>query len=145
MTQVKEIMTRSPAIVDRATPVVEVAKTMESGDLGAVIVCDDDGRPCGVVTDRDLAVEVIAAERDPSRTAAGDLLLETTVATVEEDSTLEEAVKTMKERAVRRLPVMSEGKVVGVVSQADVARVDDRLAGELIEVLSFARDNTARG
>lgn len=145
MTRVSEIMTGPPVVVDATTSVVDVAKMMEARDLGAVIVCDDAGRPRGVVTDRDLAVDVIAAGRDPARTQAGDLLLGTKVATVEEDSLLADAVKTMKERAVRRLPVMSGGKVVGVVSQADIARVDDRLAGELIEVISHAQDNTARG
>lgn len=145
MTRVEEIMTARPAVVGRDAPVVEVAKMMEANDMGAVIVCDERGEPCGVVTDRDLAVEVIGAGRDPSRTTAGDILLETMVSTVPPDATLEEAVKVMKERAVRRLPVLSEGKVVGVVSQADIARVDEGLAGELLEVLSFARDNTARG
>jgi hypothetical protein len=83
MTRVSEIMTGPPVVVDAATSVVDVAKMMEARDLGAVIVCDDAGRPRGVVTDRDLAVDVIAAGRDPARTQAGDLLLGTKVATVE--------------------------------------------------------------
>lgn len=138
-------MTGPPTVVDVDTSVVDVAKLMEARELGAVVVCDDQDRPQGMVTDRDLAVEVIAAGRDPAHTSAGELLLGTSVATVDESDSLEEAVKTMKERAVRRLPVMSGDRVVGLISQADVARVDDRLAGELIEVLSSARDNTARG
>lgn len=145
MTKVSEIMTGRPALVGRDAPVADVAKTMEADDLGAVIVCDENGHPCGVVTDRDLAVEVIGAGRDPSRTTAGDLLLGTKVSTVDQADSIEEAVKVMKERAVRRLPVMAGDQVVGVVSQADIARVDQRLAGELLEVISFARDNTARG
>lgn len=145
MTTVNEIMTGRPALVGGDAPVADVAKTMEADDLGAVIVCGEDGRPRGVVTDRDLAVEVIGAGRDVSKTTAGDLLLGTKVATVDQDAPIEEAVKVMKERAVRRLPVMSGDQVVGVVSQADIARADQRLAGELVEVLSFARDNTARG
>lgn len=124
---------------------VAVAKTMEAGGVGAVIVCAGGRRPLGAVTDRDLAVEVNAAEREPAETAVADLRGAVGVVTVDVDQSVDEAVKVMKERAVRRLVVVEDDQMVGVVSQADIARTDGRLAAELVEEVSSARDNTARG
>lgn len=145
MTSVRDAMTPDPTTADVDTSVVDVAKAMEADAIGAVVVCGEDGGPVGVITDRDLAVEVIAAERDPATTTVGDLLIGQPVVTARVDDDLEAAVKVMKEQAVRRLPVLDGDRVVGVVSQADVARLDPALVGELVEVISSAQDNTARG
>lgn len=145
MALVRDIMTGSPELVTRDTNVCHIAKTMEARSIGAVIVHDGDGSPLGVVTDRDLAIEVLAGERDPKRTTAGDLLTGRPVVCVEAGAAVGDALKVMKEHAVRRLPVLDGRSVVGVLSQADLARHDERLAGELAEVVSSARDNTATG
>lgn len=144
MTLVKDLMTSSPELLAESTPVCDIAKVMEARTIG-VIVDDGAGRPRGVITDRDLAIEVLAAERDPTDTTAGDLLSGRPVVTVEADAAVEDAVQVMKQHALRRLPVVEDGAVIGVLGQADVARFDETLAGELVEVLSSARDNSAKG
>lgn len=145
MAVVRDIMTGSPELVTRDANVCHIAKTMEARSIGAVIVHDGAGSPLGVVTDRDLAIEVLAGERDPKRTTAGDLLTGHPVVCVEAGAAVGDALKVMKEHAVRRLCVLDGRSVVGVLSQADLARYDERLAGELVEVVSSARDNTATG
>lgn len=145
MTSVRAVMTPDPTTASMDSPVVDVAKAMEADAIGAVVVCDATGSPMGVVTDRDLAVEVIAAGRDPATTAVGDLLVGQAVVTARVDDDLASAVKVMKEQAVRRLPVLDGDRVVGMLSQADIARRDPALAAELVEVVSSAHDNTARG
>lgn len=145
MTLVKDLMTSSPELLAESTPVCDIAKVMEARTIGFVIVDDGAGRPRGVITDRDLAIEVLAAERDPTDTTAGDLLSGRPVVTVEADAAVEDAVQVMKQHALRRLPVVEDGAVIGVLGQADVARFDETLAGELVEVLSSARDNSAKG
>lgn len=146
MTSARDIMTDSPIIVDVDLGVVDIAKILEAESIGAVIVCDSDRRLQGMVTDRDLAVGVLAAGRDPSSTVAGDLLSGREVVTIGADDSVEEALTTMKEHAVRRLPVVDGHDIVGIVSQADLARQSDNTdVGGMVEVISQSDDNTARG
>lgn len=146
MATARDIMTKDTVIFDVSDSVVEIAKRMENENIGAVIVCNPDQRLQGMVTDRDLAILVIGAERDPSTCTAGDLVDGREVVTVGADDDLSEVVRTMKDHAVRRLPVIDGDRVVGIISQADLAmHADETMVGDLVEVISGAPDNTGRG
>jgi len=146
MTTARDIMTKNPQIVQTDASVQDIARQLADQDIGAVIVCNAEKRLQGVVTDRDLAVEVVARGQDPSSTTAGDLVSGREVVTIGADDDIDEAINTMRDHAVRRLPVIDGDKVVGVVSQADIARsADEKQVGRLIEAISQAPDNTGRG
>jgi CBS domain-containing protein len=146
MPTAREIMTPNPTIVKTDASVVDIAKQLRDEEIGAVIVCNAEGRLEGLITDRDIAVEIVAGGRDASGTRAGDLLSGMETVTIGADDDVREAVRTMKDHAVRRLPVIDGDKVIGMVSQADLARcVDDETAGELLRAISEAPDNSGQG
>jgi CBS domain-containing protein len=145
MTTARELMSKSPKIVDAATPVKEIARIFRDEGIGAVIVCNGD-RLQGVLTDRDIAVEAVAADRDPASTTAADLVSGRETVTIGADDDLDEAVQTMAKHAVRRLPVIDGDRVVGMLSQADVARkADDAAVATLVRSISDAPDNSGQG
>ena len=145
--KVREIMTEAPRVVGEQETITRVAEILEADQIGAVIVQGEgEQRPRGLITDRDIATQVVAKERDPGSTRAGDLLGGTEVITIGADDTVEAAIAAMKEHAVRRLPVMDEGELVGIVSQADLAsHAADAPVGGMVEAISNAPDNTGRG
>jgi CBS domain-containing protein len=146
MTTAREIMTGSPVIVDISTPIRDIARQLADNDIGSVIVCDPDRQLQGMVTDRDLAVGVLAAGLDPESTTAQDLVSGREVVTIGADDSVDEAIRTMKEHAVRRLPVIDGQQVIGMVSQADLAtHGDEKQVGRLVEMISAAPDNTGQG
>jgi len=135
-------MTPDPAFCADDVSVAEVARQMADQNIGAVPVCNADGRLAGVITDRDLAVHIVAEGRDPGSTNIAELLDNTEVVTIGADDSAEEAIRTMKDHAVRRLPVIDGTRLVGMVSQADIARVmPDAKIGDLIDAISSAPPN----
>src|SRR4051812_37561270 len=104
MTTAREIMSPSPRIVSADMSIRDIARTLREDRIGAVVVCDS-GRLQGLVTDRDVAVEVVAADRDASQTTAADILSNRETVTIGADDDLQEAIRTMSQYAVRRLPV----------------------------------------
>lgn len=99
-----------------------------------------------MITDRDLAVGVLAKGKDPSTTIASELVDGTEVVTIGADDSVEEAIETMKNHAVRRLPVIDGTDVIGFLSQADLAQmVDGDQIKDLLAAISSAGDNTLRG
>lgn len=146
MTTAREIMSTEPRIVSDETPVTDVAKMFDQDGIGAVIVCNDERRLQGVITDRDIATEVVARDRNPVATLASELVDGREVVTIGADDSADLAIRTMKEHAVRRLPVIDGADVVGMISQADVATiVPESQVGELLKEVSAAPDNTGRG
>ncbi len=121
--QVREIMTSDPVTVSTKTPVIEAAKLMRDKNLGDVIVADD-GRVCGLVTDRDLVVRALAEARDPRSTEVREVCSAELVTCRPEDE-IDDAVQLMREHTLRRLPVMEDGHLVGTVSLGDLARERD--------------------
>ena len=118
MPNVREIMTTAPTTVAADTTVTDVAKRMRDDDIGMAVVTDG-GNVLGVVTDRDLVVRALAEGADPGG-RVGDVLSDVTVS-VSPDDDVQTAVSRMRERAVRRLPVVDTGRLLGVVSLGDVA------------------------
>ena len=133
--QVQDVMTSDPVTVTRADTVVDAARLMESADVGSVPVVDG-GTPVGIVTDRDIAIRVVAQGKDPTLTTVGE------IATGEPyyaspDQPLDEALELMAYRKVRRVPVVSDGLLVGMLAQADVVHeVKEKKAAHVIDEIS---------
>jgi CBS domain-containing protein len=142
MTTARDIMTADATYCSAEASAADAARKMAEEDIGAIPVCDADGRLCGVITDRDLALQIVASSRDPEAVKIRDLIDGTEVVTIGADDSVEEAIRTMKEHAVRRLPVIDGQSLVGMVSQADIARaMPDRSVGDLLDAISSAPPN----
>jgi CBS domain-containing protein len=135
--QIREVMTSDPAYVESDSTVQEAASLMKDRDVGAIIVTED-GQTKGIVTDRDIAVRVVAEGRDPATTRASEAS-SSDPATLSPDDSVEDAAKVMRERNIRRLPVVEDGKPVGVVSLGDVSQ--ERDAGDTLADISAAAPN----
>lgn len=132
---IQDAMTPNPSAVEPATPAHEAAQLMKSEDVGALPIVED-GRLTGMITDRDLAIRVLA-EGKGAETPVGEIASRDVVS-VDPQQTLEEAARLMADHQVRRLPVVEEdGKLVGILAQADVAQTGhDTLTGELVQQIS---------
>jgi CBS domain-containing protein len=135
-TKVQDVMTTRPRAVTPQTPLTEVAVLMQTDDVGAVPIVDGD-RLVGIVTDRDIVVRAIAQGKDPRGMPAAEVSSRELV-TVSPDDDLSDALKLMTQYQVRRLAVTADDeRLVGVVSQADVARHGkDKDTGQLVESIS---------
>jgi CBS domain-containing protein len=136
MGQIRELMTVRPRTVKAGDPIVEAAKLMKGEDSGIAPIVDGD-RLVGVVTDRDIAIRVVAEGRDPRETKVEEIASQNLV-TIDPQQGLDEALRLMAQHQVRRLPVVEEdGRLVGIVSQADVARrADAERTGEVVQQIS---------
>jgi len=120
MPTVSSVMTPNPASCKVDTPVREIARLMLDNDCGQIPVLDEQGVPLGVVTDRDIAIRVVARGRDGNSTAIDAMT--TPIKTVKVDSDLQECLRLMEEAQVRRIPVVdATGKLAGIVAVADIA------------------------
>jgi len=141
MPSVREIMTADVTCLGENDSVVEAARRMRELEVGALPICGDDNRLKGMVTDRDIAISVVADEKDPATTKVSELTQAETV-TIGADDTIEELVRTMSQHAVRRVPVIDGHDLIGIVSQADVARhLPEDQVGQLVELISGAPSN----
>lgn len=132
---IREAMTADPATVEPGTSAAEAARTMKSEDVGSLPIVEGE-RLVGVVTDRDLAIRILA-EGKGAETTVGEIASKDVV-TIDPQQSLEEAARLMAQHQVRRLPVTEEdGKLVGILAQADVAQSgDDSLTGEVVQRIS---------
>lgn len=132
----REVMTKGAECIDADRTVGETARKMAELDVGALPICGVDDRLKGMITDRDIVVRVIAEGLDPEEVLAGDLGLGEPF-TVEAEASVEEVISTMADKAVRRLPVIEDHRLVGIVSQKDLARaIEPSEAGHLVEAVS---------
>jgi CBS domain-containing protein len=132
---IREVMTPSPETVESGSTAVDAAKRMKQANAGMIPVVQN-GRLVGTVTDRDIAVRVVAEGKDPQTTTVGEIA-STEVVTVEPDLDLSEALKLMARHQVRRVPVVEGDSVIGVIAQADVAKeADERQVGMTVEQIS---------
>lgn len=136
--KIRDIMTGSPTSVSPELDIVTVARAMRDEDIGAVLVAEGDDMK-GLVTDRDLVVRGLAAGGDPRETKIGGLASSAT-ATIGPDDSIDKAAQIMRERAVRRLPVVEDGRPVGIVSIGDLAVEKD--TDSALADISAARPNT---
>ena len=133
---IREIMTSNPRTVESSAQITEVARIMRDEDTGVVPIVDGD-RLVGTITDRDIAIRVVAEGRDPQTTKVEEVASKDLV-TIDPQQDLDEALRLMAQHQVRRLPVVEEdGKLVGVLAQADVARyADPAKVGDTVEEIS---------
>lgn len=136
---IRDVMTTNPETLPESTIVREAAEAMRANDIGDVVVVDDNGAISGILTDRDIVVRVVAEGRDPRATRIGDIASRELTA-VSPDDPVDRAVLLMRERAIRRLPVVDKGKPVGIVSIGDLAL--DRDPDSALADISAAPPNT---
>jgi len=132
----REVMTPDCECIGENETVADAAKRLKELDVGSMPICGEDDRLKGMLTDRDIVVKVLAEGRDPASTTAGELG-EGKPVTIGADDSIDEALRTMAEHKVRRLPVIDDHRLVGIVAQADIARnVDGGQVGDLVESIS---------
>ena len=133
---VQELMTRNPCSIDADKSVAYAAKMLRDEDVGLAPIVEGD-RLVGTVTDRDIAIRVVAEGKDPESTKVKDIA-SINLVTVNPQQDLDEALKLMAKHQVRRLPVTEEGgRLVGLVAQADIARSgDEKQTGRVVEEIS---------
>jgi CBS domain-containing protein len=135
----RDIMTAECNCIGERDSVQDAAKRLAELDVGAVPICGEDDRLKGMLTDRDIALKVVAEGKDPASTLTGELATQQEVVTIGADDSVEEAWRTMAEHKVRRLPVIDGQRCVGIVSQADLAvNLEEADVGELVEAISAA-------
>ena len=140
--QVKDLMNPSVVTIEPASSAALAARLISRHNVGALPVCAGDGRLRGMVTDRDIVLRCIAAEEDPAQTPVRDIMTRE-CATVSPGDDCREATRLMAAQQVRRLPVVEDGRVVGVVSLGDLAR-SQRYDMEASKALSEISDNVRR-
>ena len=146
MPKCSDVMTRDPVCCVPGDSIDRVAQIMKQQDVGSVPVVEpgESRRLIGIVTDRDLVVKVLAGNRGLDRATVEDAMTRNPASCRESDD-VDQAVKLMSERQVRRMPIVDgQGRLVGIIAQADVAtRVNrDQKTGELVEAIS--EPNTVR-
>src|SRR5918999_5857033 len=138
--KIQEIMTRNPSTVTPGTTVRDAAKLMQREDTGILPVVESDGNKTllGVVTDRDIAIRIVAEGRD-GNTRVSEVMTSSRLATLRPDADVDEVMDTMADQQVRRVPIVDErGTLVGIVAQADVVRKvrDDKKSERTVEKIS---------
>ena len=134
---VRDVMTAEPATIEATQTIQDAARLMREHDTGAIVVTED-GRVAGIATDRDIAVRAVAEGKGPG-TAVRDVC-SSDLETVAPDYSVEQAVQLMRQRSVRRLPVVESGRAVGILSIGDLAM--ERDSGSALADISAARGNT---
>lgn len=136
MTTTRDIMTSAPRCIGENDALSIAASVMSDLDVGALPICGEDGKLKGMLTDRDIVVKAVAQGLDPETTPARSLA-EGKPVTVDVDDDIHVALDRMQEHQIRRLPVIEDRKLVGIVSQADVAlALSAETTGKTVESIS---------
>jgi CBS domain-containing protein len=122
--QVREVMTKNPVTLEASARVAEAAQAMREHNIGDVVVRKN-GKLCGIVTDRDITIRVVGEGRDPGSTDLESVCTHD-IMTVSPDQSTSDAVRLMRRAAIRRLPVVENSRVLGIVSLGDLAVALDR-------------------
>jgi CBS domain-containing protein len=133
---IHDLMTSNPSTIEPDKTVADAAKLMRDEDAGLIPIVEGQ-KLAGTITDRDIAIRVVAEGKDPQSSTVRDVMTSRLV-TVDPDQDLDEALRLMAEHQVRRLPVVEEdGKLVGIVAQADIAKhTSDAQTGEVVQQIS---------
>ena len=134
----RDIMTGGVECIGEKETVLDAAKKLAQLNVGSMPICGEDNRLKGMLTDRDIVVKVLAEGKDPGSITAGELGQgDGKTITVGADDSIDEALATMSKAQVRRLPVIDGKDLIGVISQADIARnIDEEKVGDLVEAIS---------
>jgi len=136
----RDVMSPDVTCIGENDSVLDAAKKLAELNVGSMPICGEDNRLKGMLTDRDIVVKVLAQGGDPSSAKAGELGQgDSKTVTIGADDSIEEALRTMIEHKVRRLPVIDGHDLVGIISQADIAtNLDEERVGDLVEAISAA-------
>ena len=128
---IRDVMTPAPVTVTSGTSLEQAAREMRDANIGDVIVLDGE-QITGILTDRDIVVRAVAGGRNPAQTRVGEIASRE-LTTIDPDESVDSAVALMRERSIRRLPVVEDGRPVGIVSLGDLAleRDPDSCLGEI--------------
>ena len=134
----RDIMSPDCTCIGENDTLLDAAKRLAELNVGAMPICGEDDRLKGMLTDRDIVVKALAQGKDPGSTTAGELGVgDGKTITIGADDSIEEALHTMSEHQIRRLPVIDGHRLVGIISQADIARnYDEEKVGDLVEAIS---------
>ena len=135
-----DIMSPDCTCVGENETLLDAARKLAELDVGALPICGEDDRLKGMLTDRDIVVKALAKGKDPGSTRAGELGQgDAKTVTIGADDSIDEALHTMIDHKVRRLPVIDGRRLVGIISQADIAtNLDEERVGDLVEAISAA-------
>jgi CBS domain-containing protein len=136
----RDIMTPDCQCIGENETALDAAKKLAELNIGSMPICGEDDRLKGMLTDRDIVVKVLAQGKDPATVRAGELGVgDGNTITIGADDPIEDALRTMTQHKVRRLPVIDGKRLVGIISQADVAtNLDEQQVGDLVEAISAA-------
>jgi CBS domain-containing protein len=135
---IRELMTSDPRTVDASATVAQAAREMRDGDVGSVVVVDN-GSVAGIITDRDIAVRVVAQGLDPDATRVSEAATRDPI-TLTVDQTVEDAIGLVRERNVRRILVVQDGRPAGIVSLGDLA-IERDTTSALADIASEPANN----
>jgi CBS domain-containing protein len=139
---VRDAMTQDPRSIDASASVVEAARLMREQHIGSLPVTEDE-RLVGMITDRDITTRVVAESAAPETTSVGDVYSRDLIS-VEPDNGLDDALQLMARHQVRRLAVVENGRLVGMVAQADIALKENDRTGELVGAISEPSEEERR-
>jgi CBS domain-containing protein len=143
--KVHDIMTRDPKTAQLDSTLEEIAALMKDEDVGAIPIVDDDDELVGIVTDRDIVVRCVAEGKEASDTTVEDILSED-LTTVEPDADVQQAARLMADKQIRRLPVVRDRELLGMISIGDISvKQDDETAGETLQQISKGVREEGRG
>lgn len=133
---IREVMTSNPRTIEPSTPIVDAAKIMRDDNVGSIPIVEGD-QLWGTITDRDITVRAVTEGRDLQGTTVGEIASRDLV-TIDPQQDLDEGLRLMAKHQVRRLPVVEDdGRLVGIVAQADIAQIgDDARTGETVQQIS---------
>ena len=136
--KIREVMTSPVIRIAREETVEVAARTLAHYNIGALPVCGSDGRVCGLVTDRDLVTRCLAAGKNPGCTTVAQVMSGSVVG-VRPDAQTEEAAEIMGRRQIRRLPVLENGKLCGMISLGDLSKTPSDTAETLSKISANIR------
>jgi CBS domain-containing protein len=139
---VRDTMTENPRTIGASASVVEAARLMREEHIGSLPITDDE-QLVGMITDRDITTRVVAEAADPKTTPVGEVYSGDLIS-VGPDNDLDEALQLMSRHQVRRLPVVENGRLVGIVAQADIALRENEKTGALVEAISTPSEEERR-
>jgi CBS domain-containing protein len=139
---VRDAMTEGPRSIGASASVVEAARLMREEHIGSLPITENE-QLVGMITDRDITTRVVADAADPNLMSVGDVYSRDLIS-IEPERDLDEALQLMARHQVRRLPVVEDGRLVGIVAQADIALKENEKTGALVEAISEPSEEERR-
>jgi len=130
---VRDVMTKNPRVVRRDTSVQEVVATMNKFDISSLIVVQEE-RPVGIITHKDIISKIVQPRIPPDAVTAREIM-STPIVTIEENASIEEAARLMARKNIKKLPVVSDGRLVGIITSMDLVREAPKLTALMEELL----------